>query len=258
LALKSRTLEARNRIRTDALGKFEKAKEEGNLEDARKFGSMSMRITPQIVESAKTLVEVLGYPVVQAPSDGEAQIAAMVQKGDLYAGVSQDYDALLFGCSRLVRNLAFSGRRKIPGRNAFIDVSPEFVELERVLRELGLSREQLVWLGILVGTDFNEKFPRIGPKTALKIVKSAKTFSDIISYTQFTPAFDYRDIERIFLEPDHADKYELSFSAPNAQKAREFLVSEHDFSQDRVDAVLAKLTTALGAKGSQSRLGDWK
>ncbi|MDO8624783.1 MAG: flap endonuclease-1 [Candidatus Diapherotrites archaeon] len=258
LALKAKTIEARNRIRTNAAEKFEKAKVEGKMEDALKFASMSSKITPEIVESAKQLVQLLGYPVVQAPSDGEAQIAVMVQKGDLYAGVSQDYDALLFGCSRLVRNLAFSGKRKIPGRNAYIDVEPEYLELARVLGELGISREQLVWLGILVGTDFNEKFPRIGPKTALKIVKTANSFEDIISYTEYTPAFDHRDIERIFLEPAYAAHHELSFSAPDREKVRAFLVDAHDFSKERVDNVLEKISGALGQKGSQSRLGDWK
>ncbi len=255
--LKSKTVEARNKIRTGALEKFEKAKEAGDLEGARKFASMSSRITPEIIESAKELVKLLGYPIVQAPSEGEAQISHMVAKGDLYAGVSQDYDALLFGCSRLVRNLAFSGKRKIPGRNAYVDVEPEYIELEAVLRTLGLDRQKLIWLGILVGTDFNEKFPKIGPKTALKIVKANSSFEDIISYTQFKPSFDYKEIESIFLEPDHAEKYELSFSVPNKEKVRSFLVDQHDFSSERVDGVLEKIEKSLNQKGSQSRLGDW-
>jgi len=255
--LKSRTLDARNRIRTDAKEKFEKAKADGDLEGARKFGSMSTRLTPEIVDSAKELIQLLGYPIIQAPSEGEAEISYLVSKGDLYAGVSQDYDALLFGCSRLVRNLAFSGKRKVPGRNAYIEVEPEYLELDSVLKTLGISQQKLVWLGILVGTDFNEKFPKIGPKTALKIVKNCNSFDEIVSYTEFTPNFDFAEVESIFLNPSHTDKFDLSFSAPQKEKIRSFLVDQHDFSLDRVESVLQKIDKALNQKGSQSRLGDW-
>lgn len=255
--LKSETIRARNRIRTEAKEKYEKAKEEGNLVEAKKFASRSSRLTPEMVEDAKQLVQLMGFSVVQAPSEGEEQAAFMAQKGDVFASVSQDFDSLLFGCPRLLRNLAVSGKRKLPGRNVYVDVSPELIELQKVLQELQLDRKKLVWLGILVGTDFNEKFPKIGPKTAIKLVKEHDSFESIIKETGFEPEFDYKEIENIFLNPEFTEKYSVSFSPPQSEKLLHFLCDDHDFSEERVRNVLKKLGEKASEKGSQSRLGDW-
>lgn len=255
--LKGKTIEARNRVRTNAKEKFEKAKEGGNLEEAKKFAAQSSRLTPEMVEDAKTLVQLMGFPVVQAPSEGEEQAAFMVQKGDVFAAVTQDFDALLFGCPRILRNFAVSGKRKLPGRNVYVDVSPELIELPKVLSELQLDRKKLVWLGILVGTDFNEKFPKVGPKTAIKLVKEHDSFEEIIAQTKFEPDFDFKEIENIFLKLEFTENYSVSFSPPQSEKLLHFLCDEHDFSEERVRKVLEKLGEKASEKGSQSRLGDW-
>lgn len=255
--LKSATILARNKIRTDATEKFEKAKAEGDLETAKKFASQSSRLTSEMVSEAKQLVQLMGFPVVQAPCEGEEQAAQMVQKGDVFASVSQDFDSLLFGCPRLLRNFAVSGKRKLPGRNVYVDVSPELIELPKVLAELQLDRKKLVWLGILVGTDFNEKFPKIGPKTALKLVRENDSFESIIQKTGFSPEFDFHEIENIFLKPESTENYSISFAPPQSEKLFHFLCDERDFSQERVQNVLKKLGEKASEKGAQSRLGAW-
>ena len=89
-----------------------------------------------------------------------------------FAVGSQDYDSILYGAKKLVRNLTISGKRKIPSRNTYIDIDPEILEHEKVLNETRLTHEQLVDVGILIGTDFNPGgFPGIGPKTAIKLIK---------------------------------------------------------------------------------------
>src|SRR5437667_10073814 len=104
----------------------------------------------------------------------------MASRGDVWAAVSQDYDSLLFGASRLVRNLAISGRRKLPMREASVQVDPEIIELTATLESLGLTREQLIDLGILIGTDFNsDGFKGIGPQTALKLVRDSANLENV-------------------------------------------------------------------------------
>ncbi|MBU0635953.1 flap endonuclease-1 [Candidatus Micrarchaeota archaeon] len=255
--LKGETILARNEIRTKAKQKFEDAQKKGDLEIAKKFAAQSSRLTPEMVSDAKELIALMGLPVVQAPSEGESQAAFMTAKGDVFALVSQDFDALLFGCPRVLRNFASSGKRKLPGRNVYIDVSPELLELEPILKELEIDRKKLVWLSILVGTDFNEKFPKIGPKTALKLVKSHDSFEEIIRETGFEPKFDFKEIEQLFLEPEHTEKYEIAFSNPQSEKLKSFLVDKHDFNETRVDNVIQKLQIKAQDKGEQSRLGNW-
>ncbi len=255
--LKSETREERNRIRTEAEKKFKKAQKEGRKEEARKYAQQAVRLTDEMIGGAKKLVGLMGLPVVQAPSEGEAQIASMVSAGDLFGCVSQDYDALLFGAKRLLRNITVSGKRKVPGKDYYYDISPEMIELDKTLAALKIDRRKLIWIGILIGTDFNEKFPKVGPKTALKLVQEHGSFKDIIKETKFEPGFDFKEVERIFIKPKYTKQYKLEFGLPDRAKIAEFLCEEHDFSKDRVHNALDKLESKLGEKGQQSRLDQW-
>ena len=255
--LKGETRRKRNEIRTSAEKKFKEAREKGLDEDAKKYAMQSTKLTGKMIEESKELLGYMGLPVVQAPSEGEAQIAEMVERGDLYGCVSQDYDALLFGTPLLFRNITVGGRRKAPRKNYYYDIKPEKIELEKTLKELGISREKLVWIGILIGTDFNQKFPRIGAKTALQLVKKFDSFEDIVKETKHKPGFDFKEIEELFLKPKTTNEYKIEFGKPNQEKILEFMVEEHDFSKNRVESALAKLVAKAEEKGTQSRLGQW-
>lgn len=255
--LKKETREERNRIRTAAEKKFEKAKKEGDFKEAKKFAQQATRLTGEMIEQAKKLVELMGLPIVQAPSEGEAQASQMVAEGDLYGCVSQDYDSLLFGAKKLLRNITVSGKRKVPGKDYYFDVKPEMIELEKTLKELKIDRQKLIWIGILVGTDFNEKFPKIGPKTALKLVQEHNSFEEIIKETKFEPEFDFKEVEKIFLEPHFSKNYSIKFGQPDRKKILSFLCDEFDFSVERVESALNKLEATMQEKGQQSKLGQW-
>mgnify|MGYP001558540082 FL=1 len=255
--LKEKTLVERHKIRTDAIEKHEQALKEGNLEDAKKFGSRALKLSDEMISDAKKLVSYMGLPVIEAPSDGEAQISQMCLKGKIFGCVSQDYDSLLFGTPLLLRNIAVSGKRKAPGRNLYVDVAPEKVELQKTLESLGISRENLVWMGILIGTDFNEKFPMIGPKKALALVKKFDSFEQIIKETGFEPGFDYKEIEQIFLNPPYSEDFKIEFRPPDKEKILDFLVTQHGFSSQRVESALKKLEEKSSEKGGQSSLEKW-
>lgn len=255
--LKSETIKERKKIRTEAIRKHEKALKEGKLEEAKKYGSRALKLTDEMVEDAKELIGYMGLPVIQAPSDGEAQIAHMVSSGGLYGCVSQDFDSLLFGTPILFRNITITGRRKVPGKDVYIDINPERIELERVLKQLKIDRKKLIWLAILIGTDFNEKFPRVGPKTALELVQKHGSFEDIIKETEHKPDFDYTEVEGIFLKPEFTKDYKIKFQQPDKEKVKELLCEKHDFSEERVEKALSKLEEKAAEKGEQSRLGQW-
>jgi flap endonuclease-1 len=257
IELKKETSRARNEIRTAAEKKFKEAKEKGETEEARKFAMQSSKLTPEMVEEAKKLVQLMGLSVVQAPSDGEAQAAQMVDKGFLYGCVSQDFDSLLFGAKRLFRNVTVSGKRKVPGKNYYYDVKPELIELEKNLSLLGIDRKKLVWIGILVGTDFNKKFPKIGPKTALNLVKKFDSFESILKETNYEPDFDYKQIEEIFLNPKFSEDFKIEFRPMQKEKILSFLCDEHDFSKERVENALGKIEERVDFSAKQSRLGAW-
>lgn len=256
-ALKAETSKTRREIRTSAEKKFQEAKKKGEVEEARKFAMQSSKLTSEMVEQAKKLLGLMGLPVVQAPSEGEAQIAQMVEKNDLFGCVSQDFDALLFGAKRLLRNVTVSGKRKAPSRNYYYTVSPENIDLQKSLDSLGIDRKKLVWIGILVGTDFNQKFPKIGPKTALNLVKKFDSFEEIIKETGHSPDFDFKEIEDIFLKPSFSTDYKIEFKSPDREGIFSMLCTEHNFSRERVESALNKLEEKSDFSSKQSTLGSW-
>jgi flap endonuclease-1 len=255
--LKSKTIEKRKEIRTRAIEAHEKALKDGDVRKAKELGSRALKVTPEMVKDAKKLLRLMGLPVIEAPQEGESQIAFMVQNGELDGCVSQDWDSLLFGAPVLYRNLTVSGKKKIPSRNVYVNVFPEKIVLKELLSDLTITREKLVWIGILIGNDFNEKFPKIGPKTALKLVKEHNDFESIINETGFIPDFDYKEIEELFMNPVHSSDYEISFGVPDKTALASFLCDEHDFSAERVKNGIERIEAKLREKGEQSSLSNW-
>ena len=179
-SLKTAEIERRKQIKKDATVKYEKAIAEGNMEDARKYAQQTTSMKDGMVKESKQFLTYFGIPFIDAPSEGEATAAHLTNTGQAYASASQDFDSVLCGAKRLVRNFTNSGRRKIPNRNTYIDVVPEMIETQKTLDALGLTQEELVDVGILIGTDFNPNgFERIGPKTALKMIKLHSRLEDI-------------------------------------------------------------------------------
>ncbi|MGC8555749.1 MAG: flap endonuclease-1, partial [Conexivisphaera sp.] len=198
---------------------------------------------------AKQLLDALGVPWVQAPSEGEAEAAYLARKGYVWASVSQDYDSLLFGSPTLIRNLTISGRRKLPRKDAYIEVVPEVLELGSVLKELGLTREQLVDLAILIGTDFNPDGIRgVGPVKAYNYIKKYGRLENIVELREELSSIDYNAIREIFLNPSVVDPAPLEWRPPDEEAIVNFLCREHDFSEERVLNALRRLKASSSAR----------
>lgn len=251
---KKRELEMREKAREEAKVKWEEALAAGELEEAKKYAQRATKVNEQLINDAKKLLELMGIPWVQAPSEGEAQAAYMVLKGNVWASASQDYDSLLFGTPRLVRNLTITGRRKLPGKDIYVEIKPELIVLEEVLKELKLTREKLIELAILVGTDYNPGgIKGIGPKKALEIVKYKKDpFALYIKHSDV----DLYAIKEFFLNPPVTDEYKLEWKMPDEEGVLKFLCDEHDFSEERVKNGLQRLKKAVRA-GRQFTLESW-
>ncbi|MBR9679775.1 MAG: flap endonuclease-1 [Candidatus Altiarchaeota archaeon] len=249
---------ARAERRKEARDMWEQAKKKGDIETARKYAQQSSRLEQHMIDDSKKLLGLMGVPVVQAPSEGEAQAAVIVERGDAWAVGSQDFDALLFGTPKLLRNLTMSGRRKLPGKNVYVRVEPELIDLQQNLDNLGLTREQLIVAGILIGTDFNPGgFKGIGPKRALDIVKKKPSLSEAIQGFSWRAEWPKPDqIFEFFLKPPHKPDYKLDWKKPKQEKLVEFMVGKHSFSEDRVRKVAQDILSGL-KKGKQIQLEQW-
>jgi flap endonuclease-1 len=269
-ALKADEVQKRREIREAAYAEWKTAKAEGRIEDALKAAKGSSRLTTPMVEESKSLLTALGIPVIQAPSEGEALAAQMARDGMVWASASQDNDSLLYNCPRMIRNLSLSGRRR--GGRSTKPITPELIDLDKNLRLLQITREQLIDVAILIGTDYNDSVVGVGPKTALKLIKkhgslenvestlkTSKNPKDKEKYTQLQD-IPYNEIREIFLNPPLTDIAPPDWSNPQADELHRILCAEHDFSESRVQKSLERLTNALEElRGSthQSSLSDF-
>ncbi len=259
---KEKEIEARNKVKKEAELKWKKALEEEKLEEAKRYAQGSSRLTREMVEESKELLSAMGIPWVQAISEGEAEAAWMVRKGMCHASASQDYDSLMFGSPVLVRNLSITGRRKVPRQNRYINVEPEMIRLEETLDSLGISREQLILIGLMEGTDFNEGVRGVGPKTGLKIAKEHGTLDEVKKYVK--EKYDYEFEENIdevydfFLKPPIEKEIKRpEWRDANIGKVKKLLVEEHDFSEERVGRTLENMMGVIKEAESQKKLDKW-
>ena len=251
-ALKEVEIKRRARTKKEAQVHYKRAFKEGKIEKARMYAQATSRLEDYMAADSKRLLTQMGIPWIQAPSEGEAQAAHIARKGDTdYCG-SQDYDSLLFGAPNLIRNITISGRRKLPRKRVYIEVTPEIVELDQVLNKLNVTHQQLIDIGILVGTDFNpDGVKGVGPKTALKLIRQHKTLEKAVSTLEHArfPVEPSR-IREIFEHPKVTDNYRLMWKEPTVEDVASFLCRERDFSEDRVRKALKRMMESLRrAKG---------
>ncbi len=260
--LKRKTQEKRKKIKKEAKKKWEEALAKEKYEDAKKYAQATSRLTGKMIEESKQLLGGMGIPWVQAEGEGEAQAAVMVQQKKAYAVASQDYDAILFGSPVLVRNISITGRRKVPRQDRYIMVEPEEIKLNETLKSLKLNREQLVIIGILTGTDFNEGVKRVGPKTALKIVREYRKIDPIVEYVKekYGHEFDVdpKEIIELFMKPKKV-RTSATFKWGDVKQngVAELLVEKHDFSEERVERTIEHMIKSFEEKGKQKNLEQW-
>ena len=240
-ALKAAEIAKRRAVRQRYEAERDAAIEEGDLARAYSKATMTSRLTGEMVGEARELLRLMGLPTVQAPSEAEAQAAHMAAtSAAVWAAASKDYDALLFGAPRLVRFLTISGKEFLPSQGTFRPIVPEVLDLASLLARWQLTREQLVDLAILVGTDFTDGVHGIGPKKALRLVQQHGRIEDMPADIRNALAGVevVNQVRRIFLLPDVTDAFSVDRSEPDFDGVLRFLCDEREFARERVSAAL--------------------
>ncbi len=216
--------------------KLEKAKEIGE-KNLKKYAQATAFLTTEMIEESKELLKAMGIPVIQAPSEGEAQAAYLNKKGKVDLVGSQDYDSLIFGANTLVRNLNLVGKRKVANKEIYEEIKPEILERNKILSELKINEDQLIALALLVGTDYNPSgIKGIGPKKALEIIKKfGNNFELLFKYIKWENYFDvdWRELFEFFKQPPTIE-CEIKFNKIEEDKIIEILIEKNEFSKERV------------------------
>ncbi len=259
---KGKTREKRETAKFLAEEKYKEAKQSEDISAMRRYSSQIVRLEDNMIKESKELLEAMGIAIVQAPSEGEAEAAYLCRiKSEIYASASQDYDSLLFGAPKLIQNLTLARKRKT--FSGFVEIKPEMIELDRLLNTLGINLDQLICLGILVGTDYNPKgIPGIGQKKALQIVKKFdqpvlifESVEEQILGLHREDKFDWKEIFELFHKPQVKNE-EIVFEKIDEEKIKEILIKEHDFSEERIEKQLTRLRN-IAEKNKQKGLSDW-
>ncbi len=239
-ALKDKTIKERIALKEKAEEEYRMSLAMGDYERAKSFASRTSRLTSEMISESKKLLNSIGIAVVDAPSEGEAEASYLCSIGSVYSAVSQDYDSLLFGSPRLIRNLTLSGKRRYGRTGRVVDVRPEILVTDEILRKLGITREQLIDMGILIGTDFNEGIKGIGPKKAYQLIKKNGSLRNISNIK----IENYDEIVEIFLHPDVVDPGHIKIPELDEKNVLDILVTNHDFSAERVTSALNRVKEA--------------
>jgi len=242
--------ERREKIKEKYKEKLEIAKMEGER-DLKKYAQALAKLNNEMVEESKELIKAMGLPVVQAPSEGEAEAAYLVKSNKVNLAASQDYDSLIFGAPFLVRNLNIVGKRKVANKNIYEEIKPELLERKKILEGLKINEDQLIVLSLLIGTDFNPGGIRgIGPKKALELVKKfGNNFDLLFKFVKWEENFsiDWKEIFNFFKNPPVID-YEIKFGKVEEDKIIEILVEKNDFSKERVIKYIEILKKHMNVK----------
>ncbi len=250
---KMRETENRHTRKLEAKEKYHKAKEDEDIEGMAFYAKQFSFLTKEMIDEASQLMEAMGLPVIQAPSESDAQMAYLNKQGDVWAAASSDYDCLLHGAPRLITNLTLSQKRKLPS-GAIIKTSPEMIELSKVLSTLNITQDQLIYMALMIGTDYNPGVHGIGPMKALKLVKEYKTPEKIFAAAK--AEFDWKEVYNVFKDMPVQKKYTLKWKEPDEAKIKKILIDKHDFSEERVNSTLAKLFKKQKDK-EQTGLDKW-
>ena len=263
--LKERTIQARIKRREDAYKAWKSAVDEGRIEEAKGFAQASTRITKDIIASGKELLDAMGVGYINAPSEGEAQASFMCKNGLVDIAVSQDYYTMLFGAPIVGRNITISGRRKLPKKNIYINVEPELMYFNDTLEALQINHDQLIWIGLMLGTDFNDGIKGIGPKNALKIAKNSKSINELTSFikNKYNAEFelDINEVIDLFKKPEvkQLDKIEIDALInikPSSEKIIDIMCNQHGFDMQRVEKYVNKIIDIKGSP-KQRNINNW-
>jgi len=239
--LKKQTLKERRAVREKARKDWEGAVTRGDYSTAWSKAVAMNSLTQPMIDDAKKLLTLLGIPYVQAPEEGEAQAAFMAARNHVWAANSRDYDSVFFGAPRLVRYMTISGQEFLSSRGFSRPLVPELIELQPLLQSLGISREQLVDLAILVGTDFNSGIKGVGPKTGLRLMKAHSRLEDLPENYRNQLPDNVDEIRRLFLKPNVVEDYNLQYASLDEAGLRHFLCDERSFSPDRVELAVRRM-----------------
>jgi len=236
-------------------------------------------VSDNMVPECQALLRLFGIPYITAQMEAEAQCAELVRLGLVDGIVTDDSDIFLFGGTRVYKNMFSNGK---------------FVECylgQDLERDMSLSRDQLIALAQLLGSDYTEGLPGVGPVTAVELVaefpgtggldefrewwmdvQSGNRPKDADAASPFRrkfrksygkklflpPGFPSPAVTEAYLKPAVDDSNEtFQWGLPDVEGLRQFLMATIGWDKERTDEVLLPVVKDMNrreAEGTQSNI----
>jgi DNA excision repair protein ERCC-5 len=230
-------------------------------------------VTQVMVQECQALLRLFGLPYITAPMEAEAQCAELVKLGLVDGIVTDDSDIFLFGGTRVYKNM-FNAAKFV---ECYLTTDLE--------KEYALDRRKLIHFAHLLGSDYTEGVPGVGPVTAMEILADFDTLEEFRDWsakiqmgqfegnitTQFRkkfkrqaqkmflpPSFPDTRVDLAYLHPDvDSDPSGFEWGVPDLDALRSYLMATIGWTQERTDEVLVPVIRDMnkrGVEGTQSNI----
>jgi flap endonuclease-1 len=187
-----------------------------------------VKVTKEHNAECQRLLKLMGIPYVEAPCEAEAQCAALAKAGKVYAAGSEDMDTLTFGTPILLRHLTFSEARKMPIAE---------IHHDKIIEGLEFTEDQFIDMCILLGCDYCDKIPGIGPHRAIQLIREHKNLEDVVKSLDkkkhaVPEDWPYAKARELFKNPNVLDPatVDLVWGNPDEEGIVEYMVKEKGFA----------------------------
>lgn len=133
-----------------------------------------------MIQDIQELLKLFGIPYIVSPMEAEAQCAELERLNLIEGTITDDSDVFLFGATRVYKNM-FNQQRFV-----------EFYKSQDIEREMMLSRTKLIQLAYLLGSDYTEGIPGVGPVAAMEILSEFSSVDDEDESVE-TPLIRFKD-----------------------------------------------------------------
>ena len=219
--------------------------EANDMDSAKKLGPQIAEYTPSMVQDTKRLFDLMGVVWIEAPMEAEGEAAILCKRGGVSAVASQDWDTLLYGAPVMIRNLTAHGTKRF-GRV----LTAERIDLEETLVNLGISKDQFVDLGIMIGTDFHPGFKGVGPKTGIKLIRKFGTLEEVAGYRGVEVPENIGEIRNLFHNHPTVEQDPPPYSSGHEEGIVGMLKDELGFGDGRITKAIERLSSANRLKSS--------
>jgi len=236
--IKSDTIYERKKKANEAKEKMDNAV---TKEDKDKYEKASLRLTKEMINDVKKLLNLMGVSYIHPDGEGEAFASELCRIGYVDYVLTEDMDTLVYGCPKLIRNCLDKSLK----RGDIISV----INYDKVLEDFNLTQDQFIEFCIFCGCDYCDSVPKIGNITALKLIKEHGNIETIINNnTKYVFPENYLELfkqsKEIFLMwRDKIDVNDMNIqkSQKNMSGLIQFLVGEIEMNENKVQNGIKKI-----------------